>query len=101
MNTYRNTAALLQHLREGKRLSSFGTKTRFWWYDLLLLDILARDNGKGRQIFEALFSQRKAPLILKFLDEQTTIWEDIRVIMACPKKDFIISLLNRLTGRTP
>lgn len=101
MNTHRKTTALLQHLREGKRLQSFAKRNRFWWYDLLLLDILACDNGKGRQIFEALFRKRKAPLILKFLDEQTSLWEDLMVIRACPKKDFICSLLNRVAGRNP
>ncbi len=96
MNSRRKVAALLDHLKKGKSLSVFGKRTRFWWYDLLLLDILQRDNAKGRLIFESLFRKRKASLILRFLDEQTSLWEDLRVIWACPKKDFFMALLRRI-----
>lgn len=95
-NTHKKVQALVAHLKSGKPLTSFGKKTRYWWYDLLLLDILDRDNARGRHIFEALFRRRKAPLILKFLDEETSLWEDLQVIWACPKKDFVQALLRRL-----
>jgi len=96
MNTHRKTAALLTHLKSGKPLSQFSQRSRFWWYDLLLLDILDKDNIRGGEIFEALFSRRKVQLILKFLDEQTSFSEDIRVIWACPKWDFLQALRRRL-----
>ncbi len=97
-NTQRKVVALTAHLKAGKTLQSFGRRNRYWWYDLLLLDILDRNNERGRYIFEALFKRRKATLILKFLDEQTTVWEDLRIIWACPKADFIKALFRRLSN---
>ena len=78
---------------DGRKLYS---KTKFWWYDLLLLDILDQKNETGSAIFSALFEKGNAPLILKFLDEQTSFWEDLQVIWKCPKGLFINALLKRL-----
>ena len=74
----------------------FHSKTKFWWYDLLLLDILDQKNETGSAIFSALFEKGNAPLILKFLDEKTSFWEDLQVIWKCPKGLFINALLKRL-----
>jgi lycopene beta-cyclase len=98
-NTYKKTALLVAHLKKGKSLKSFSKKNRFWYYDLLLLDILHKENGKGHYIFETLFKNRKPSLILKFLDEETNLWEDLKVIAACPKQEFVKALFNRLKGR--
>ena len=79
---------------DGRKLYS---KTKFWWYDLLLLDILDQKNETGSTIFSALFEKGNAPLILKFLDEKTSFWEDLQVIWKCPKGLFISALLRRLS----
>jgi lycopene beta-cyclase len=96
MNTYRQTRALADHLKKGKPLPAFAKKNRFWWYDLLLLDILEKDNTMGSRLFESLFRKRHPALILRFLAEQTRLWEDLYVIWACPKKIFLLTLLHRL-----
>ncbi len=87
---------LVTHLKKGKPLKTFDPKTRFWFYDLLLLDILHKNNHLGGGIFESLFKRRKPQLIFKFLDEETTFSEDL-YIMAAPKPwPFIKALLQRL-----
>jgi lycopene beta-cyclase len=43
-----------------------------------------------------MFKTGKAPLIFKFLDEETSLWEDLQVIWMCPKSLFIKALLNRI-----
>ena len=94
--TYRKTDELVNHLKQGKPLSAFAKKKRFWYYDLLLLDILKRKNHKGGYIFESMFQKRRPQLILKFLDEQTNLWEDLLIISGCPKKEFISAFFRRL-----
>jgi lycopene beta-cyclase len=69
---------------------------KFWLYDLLLLDILSSKNELGSTIFSALFTKGNATVIFKFLDEETTFWEDLQVIWKCPKNIFIHALLKRL-----
>jgi lycopene beta-cyclase len=96
MNTRKKTEELVEYLKQGNMPGNFGRKTRFWWYDLLLLDILNSRNELGSAICGALFEKRDAPLILKFLDEETSVWEDLKVIWACPKIPFIKALFRRL-----
>ena len=87
---------LVVHLKQGKAFKAFNPRTRFWFYDLLLLDILQKDNHLGQEIFESLFQARKPQLIFKFLDEATTLPEDL-YIMAAPKPwPFIKALIRRL-----
>ena len=95
-NSTKKVNELVSHLKSGKSVSKFSKRTRFWFYDLLLLDILKRDNHLGGTIFESMFKKRKPQLILKFLDEETTFWEELQIIWACPKFPFIKALLRRI-----
>jgi lycopene beta-cyclase len=85
------------------KMTSFHKRSRFWFYDLLLLDILYRHNELGSGIFSSLFKKGDPQLIFKFLDEETTLIEDVKVILKCPKVPFIkalfrvIFLSNKLT----
>ncbi|MBT8289435.1 MAG: lycopene cyclase [Muriicola sp.] len=92
MNTAKKTSALIQHLKEQKSLDTFQKRTRFWLYDLLLLNILYRNNGLGGSIFQSLFQKRKPQLIFKFLDEETKWYEDIYIMMAPNPIPFVKSL---------
>jgi len=95
-STARNIPVLLRYIKTGKPLHELSFKNRFWFYDLLFLDVLHKDNAHGYHIFESLFKTRNPILIFKFLDEQTTIWEDLKYIWGCPKKPFIKALFARL-----
>ncbi|QLC66930.1 lycopene cyclase [Flavobacterium sp. LPB0248] len=72
----------------------FHKKSKFWFYDLLLLDILYRHNEVGSVIFSSLFKKGNPELIFKFLDEETIFLEDVKVILKCPKIPFIKALFR-------
>jgi lycopene beta-cyclase len=72
----------------------FHKKSRFWFYDLLLLDILYRHNELGSTVFSSLFRKGNPALIFKFLDEETSLTEDLKVILKCPKLPFIKALFR-------
>lgn len=95
-STARKIPVLLDYIKTGKPLHQLSFKNRFWFYDLLFLDVLYKDNANGYHIFETLFKNRNPKLIFKFLDEQTSFWEDIKYISGCPKKPFIEALFSRL-----
>lgn len=76
------------------RMTTFHKKNRFWFYDLLLLDILHRHNELGSAIFSSLFRKGNPKLIFKFLDEETNLSEDVKVILMCPKMPFIKALFR-------
>ncbi|WP_273568949.1 lycopene cyclase family protein [Maribacter halichondriae] len=96
MSTSKKVPVLVDYIKTGKPLNKLNFKNKFWFYDLLFLDVLKKDNADGHQIFESLFKNRNPQLIFKFLDEQTSFLEDIKYIWGCPKIPFIRALLKRI-----
>ena len=90
----KKSTALIDFLQKENDLTKFHKRTKFWFYDLLLLDILDRKNEKGSGIFSSMFKNGSPALIFKFLDEDTSFYEDIKVILKCPKMPFIWSLVR-------
>jgi lycopene beta-cyclase len=95
-NSDKKSTELVAFLETQTDFRKFYKKTKFWWYDLLLLDILDQKNEKGAAIFSTLFQKAKPQLIFKFLDNETSIWEDLQIILICPKGLFITALLKRV-----
>ncbi|MEP4001476.1 MAG: lycopene cyclase, partial [Ekhidna sp.] len=81
---------------QGKPMQKMKLKNKFWFYDLLFLDVLQNDNGNGHTIFESLFKSLEPQMVFKFLDEKTNLREDLIYINACPKQPFIMALYKRL-----
>ena len=95
-STTKKSKALVAFLSKENDLRKFHTTTKFWLYDLLLLDILYHKNHLGSTIFSSMFKKGNPSLIFKFLDEETTFFEDLQVIWKCPKALFITALWNRI-----
>ena len=95
-NTLRKSEELVEFLQRNHDLRNFYKPNRFRFYDMLLLDILAEKNQLGSKIFSAMFRTGKPSLILKFLDEQTSLSEDLKVILKCPASLFISALSRRV-----
>ena len=95
-NSDKKSTELVSFLETQTDFKKFYKKTKFWFYDLLLLDILDQKNETGAAIFSALFQKGNTQLIFKFLDEETSFWEDLQVIWKCPKGLFIKALFSRL-----
>ncbi len=69
---------------------------RFSFYDGLLLDILKNRPDKGKGIFTALFENVSIHRILDFLDEKTSMREDISIFRNLPWQPFIAALIRKL-----
>lgn len=102
-NASKKSKALVQFLIKNNLNSSdatdfrkLHTRGKFWFYDLLLLDILGSKNELGSKIFSSMFQKLSPALIFKFLDEETSLWEDLQVIWRCPKILFAKALFARL-----
>ncbi|WP_298222306.1 lycopene cyclase family protein [Flavobacterium sp.] len=95
-NTIKKSKALVEFLSTETDLRQFHKKDKFWFYDLLFLDVLYRNNERGSQVFASLFREGNPTLIFKFLDEETSFSEDLQVIWKCPKGLFIKALFRRI-----
>lgn len=95
-NTTKKSKALIQFLSNETDFRKFHKTDKFWFYDLLFLDVLYRRNDLGSTVFSSLFKKGNPSLIFKFLDEETTLWEDLQVIWKCPKGLFVKALFGRI-----
>ncbi|MFH6992953.1 lycopene cyclase family protein [Flavobacterium sp. FlaQc-48] len=94
-NSDKKSSELVGFLQnENLKMSAFHKKNRFWFYDLLLLDILYRHNELGSAVFLSMFKKGNPALIFKFLDEETSLIEDLKVILKCPKLPFLKALFR-------
>ena len=96
-NSDKKSSELVAFLQRETDFTKFHKKTKFWFYDLLLLDILDRKNELGSHIFSSMFKKGNPVVIFKFLDEETSFIEDIQVILKCPKMLFIKAIFNVAT----
>lgn len=63
-------------------------KSRFAFYDNTLLHILSGNKLSGKQIFEMLFKKNKASRVFRFLDNETSIPEELKIISTLPTRVF-------------
>jgi len=100
-NMYTHAEALADSLLKGSQPASISTSSRFLFYDHLLLSILSKQPYHGKTIFNTLFKKNKVLNVLKFLDEKTSLVQDIRILSSLPFKPFLIALSKYSLARLP
>ena len=95
-NTSKKTIQLIAFLKAENDFTHFRKKTRFWWYDLLLIDVLSSYNHLGSKLFSTLFKRNSLKNVFRFLDEETIFIEDLRIMLSMPPLRFIKALFRRV-----
>ncbi len=72
---------------------SLKAKKRFRFYDTLLLIILLYWPKEGKRIFTKLFLAQNVKTIFLFLDEQTSLMQEVNIFKSLPLTPFLKSLL--------
>lgn len=94
--TQKKVPKLIKFLKKEEDFRKFNSIGRFWFYDLLLLDVLHQNNALGSRIFSEIFKKNPASRVLRFLDEETQWIDELKIINSCPKKPFLKAFLKRL-----
>ncbi|MBQ0734848.1 lycopene cyclase family protein [Aquimarina celericrescens] len=97
--TSKKIQKLTNYLKKSSDLSQFGKRTKFWYYDLLFIDLLYKKNHIGASLFSKLFERNKVTKILKFLDEESTLLEDVQITTSLPALNFLKMLWVRISGK--
>lgn len=69
---------------------------RFHLYDSILLSVLANKKMKGSEVFMRLFQRVPASLVFKFLDNETSFGEDLKILRAMPSQVFLPAALREI-----
>ena len=97
-NSIEKIDIIINSLKQNKPLSKIRFKNRFWCYDLLFLDVLIASKGKGSQVFSDLFKNNDPIKIFKFLDEKTSVMEELSIFLSVDIKTFVKSLIKRISN---
>ena len=95
-NVTKYSKKLIQFLTTESDFKKFHKKDKFWFYDLLFIDVLYKDNALGSKVFSSLFKKGNPVLIFKFLDGETSYFEDLQVMLKCPTIPFAKALFGRI-----
>ena len=92
----KHSKVITKGLSESGDPTTYLNKTkRFGFYDSILLHILYHQKLKGKEIFERLFDKNKAALVFKFLDNDTSLVEELTIIKALPTLAFMKAAMNQ------
>ena len=69
---------------------------RFRFYDKVLLHILYYNKLPGDKIFSRLFKRNKPQQVLKFLDNETSLAEELKIISTLPMMPFLLAAMRQL-----
>jgi lycopene beta-cyclase len=94
----RHTKQIVALLAQGKKphIKSTFTDKKFHLYDEVLLEVIAQNKMQGSEIFANIFKKNSPQLVLKFLDNQTNIWEDLKIMASVPTKIFLPIALKKI-----
>jgi lycopene beta-cyclase len=82
-------------LKTGKPLLKERSK-KFHFYDSVLLNVLATNRLTGEQVFSDMFSRNSITDIFNFLDNESNLAQDIRIIKSLPALPFLRAALQQL-----
>ena len=68
---------------------------RFRWYDKLLLRIIRDEPQEVPRILWTLFSRNPIEKILRFLDEETSITDEVQIFWSLPWRPFLRAIVRR------
>jgi lycopene beta-cyclase len=89
-----------QLLLTGSPLGVRPDQRHFQIFDTLLLNIMHRDGGRIREIFEHLFANNPIERVLNFLSERTSALENFQIMASVPPWPFLVSIRNTLLGKS-
>jgi lycopene beta-cyclase len=91
-NAERYSKLVVDALVSGEPLPTHPFKARHRFYDRILLNILLEENELGPLIFEQLYHRNPTDRILRFLDEQSSLKEDLQLMLSLDSAPFLRAL---------
>jgi lycopene beta-cyclase len=93
----KRTTGIIEALKNGSSLSSSSfKKAKGHLYDSVLLRVLHERSLNGDEIFASIFKKIKAVDVLKFLDNESSLFTDIRIMNSVPTGVFLPAALKEL-----
>lgn len=87
-NAERYSSMIIENIKNRKHPSTGIANSRFRKYDSVFLSVLKTRNDLGEDIFTRLYTKPDIQSVFKFLDEDSTFIEDLKVMLSLNKAPF-------------
>ena len=95
-NAEKYSQMIVDNLKSHRLPSKGVAQNRFRKYDTLLLDILNKNNELGEELFSSMIKNNHATKVFKFLDEETSIFEEMKIFSTFRSAPFLKALFNQI-----
>lgn len=93
----KNTKEIIRQLENGStKLNSPKRKKRFLLYDKILLEVLDKKEIAAKKVFTELFQKNNIKNLLAFLNEESTVSEDLGIMNSVSKKHFATAAIKKI-----
>ncbi len=92
----KHSAGIVERLSLNKYPAVRPMKRRYHFYDSVLLDILQHKTLPGKIIFTSLFKKNKPQQVLRFLDNESTLSDELKIISSLPTIPFLKAAIRQL-----
>lgn len=87
---------LVENIKRGFKPSANLLKKKYLRYDAIFLDVLAKRNDLGESLFTKFYTENSIQDIFRFLDEETKLSEDIKIMLSLYHPQFLKSFFKKL-----
>ncbi len=95
-NTEKKVAAIIENIKYGREINHQLIDKKFRKYDGIFLDVLERNNELGEEIFTKFYTKNEPAEIFKFLDEETSFSESLKIMFSLFNFEFIKSFFRKI-----
>ncbi len=95
-HTEKKVKKIVDNLKSNKTPSSNLFKKKYEFYDKVFLKVLKDENHKGEWIFQQFYDKNSIQTMFRFLDEDSTFFEEVRVMLSLFSWSFIKAFFKTL-----
>ncbi|MCF7568243.1 lycopene cyclase family protein [Sabulilitoribacter arenilitoris] len=95
-HTEKKVLKIIDNIKTNKKPSTNLFKRRFKFYDKVFLKVLKDENHKGEWIFKQFYDKNSVEIMFKFLDEESTFLEEIKIMLSLFTWSFIKAFFKTL-----
>jgi lycopene beta-cyclase len=95
-HTEKKVDKIILNIKQHKTPSNKLFKRKYKFYDKVFLKVLKDENDKGEWIFQQFYGKNSIQTMFRFLDEESTFFEDIKIMWSLFSWSFIKAFFKTL-----
>jgi lycopene beta-cyclase len=95
-HTEKKVAKIIKNLIQNKQASKNLFKQKYKFYDKIFLKVLHDENEKGEWIFEQFYAKNSVETMFRFLDEDSSFLEELKIMKSLFSSAFIKAFFKTL-----